>query len=632
MIALNWIQLFFYFLFFNGVVLVPNMNMSFEENRFSVLSGILKHLMDCNHDNRRAIINCDTDKNLIKSFSDLESAVTIVLNCNLSAVNQLTITKRSSFIAAFDGSLHEIDRILHKFNQSPWWNVNSIFYILSGSKNGCSDGEQVLKIAWKLNILNCYFVCFDFTRKPFIFTFNPYSKYAPDPWKIVREITEKYDYMAIYNRPFTKRNICTSLSFDRTKYLDKAVLNVALCLPSSKSYLLPNLNEENHNLIYTHFEGDMLKLLKKGLKITLKYNYDVEPIEDPSKPRGVLIRLINKTTDVAMCLATHEIIFDLLPSHQIIYTGYTIFSKNRGLRSPLEKMYDFYGPMMITATVIISAITYFVIWYINKLRGHWFAIFEIFRLWTSTSLYSKIDSLALRIFFGVIFIYFLILQATFSGHLSKFLTNPELRHNAETLEDLKSRRYGKFCYSPPSRYLFVNDNILELKSTPTIFFKGIEAVLKNEMDAMIGIHFGFLVGFKRMKLAKDTFKNYYLSKNFIRDTYVLYALRHDWPLNEKFNNFIILLEDTGILLKLKNDLVSDLELLLMPIELNPEFKPIDLESLLFILYFLGIGLTTATFCFILERWQTKKHNFYSFNRNRAHMIEKRRRRECIISV
>ncbi|XP_074095868.1 uncharacterized protein LOC141525326 isoform X2 [Cotesia typhae] len=407
--------------------------------------------MECNNNNRRAIINCDADENLIKSFSDLESAFTIGLNCNLSAVNQHVITKRSSFIAAFDDSLQEIERILHKFNESPWWNVNILFYILSGSKNGCNDAEQVLKMAWKLNILNCYFVCFDFKQEPFVFTFNPYSKYAPDPWKIVREVTEKFNYMAIYNRAFNKKNICTGFSFDRTKYLDKGALNIALCIPLSKSHSLPNLSQENHNLLYTHFEGDMFKLLKKGLKIPLKFDYDLEPFDDPSKPGGVFVRLKNKTSDVAMCLAVHELIFDFVPSHQIIYSGFTIFSKNRGLRNPLEKIYNFYGPLMITATIIISAITYFVIWYINKLQGHWFAIFEILRLWTLTSLHSKIDSLALRIFFGVIFIYFLIVQATFSGHLSKFLTNPELRPNAETLEDLKSSSYGKVGFSP-SRY------------------------------------------------------------------------------------------------------------------------------------------------------------------------------------
>lgn len=384
-------------------------------------------------------------------------------------------------------------------------------------------------------------------------------------------------------------NICKGLHFDRTKYLDRAVLNFALCIPSSQVNSLPKLTEKNHHLIYSHFKEDIFKMLKIGLKVSLNYNYDLEPFNDMSKPNGVCNLLLNKTSDVAVCLFHQQFMFDFLPSHQIIYTGFSIFSKNRGFYTPLEKIYNFYGLLMIIATIIISTIIYLIIWYVNKSKSHWFAIFEILRLWTSTSIYTKIDTLALRIFFGVIFIYFLIIQATFSGHLSKFLTNPELRYNAEKLEDLYSSRYEKVYVTQSSKYFVAKDEILKSKSTFTTVFEGIDAVLKSESNALISIYMGLLVVFKRMNLSSDVLRNYYLSNKFIRNNYFIYALRHDWPLTKKFNRFLILLEDTGNLLKLNNDLISDLESLLIPIKIYPEFKPIDIESILFIFYFLGIG-------------------------------------------
>lgn len=50
-----------------------------------------------------------------------------------------------------------------------------------------------------------------------------------------------------------------------------------------------------------------------------------------------------------------------------------------------------------------------------------------------------LHQIADSIFF--IFLYFLVIQATFSGRLAAFLTKPEYRKNVETLEDLKDPRY-----------------------------------------------------------------------------------------------------------------------------------------------------------------------------------------------
>lgn len=78
----------------------------------------------------------------------------------------------------------------------------SPYFVFSGSENGCKDAQVALKKIWKMNILTCYFVCLDSKQNPFIYTFNPYSKYAPDQWKFVEEFRNGPIYMAIYNRPY----------------------------------------------------------------------------------------------------------------------------------------------------------------------------------------------------------------------------------------------------------------------------------------------------------------------------------------------------------------------------------------------------------------------------------------------
>ncbi|XP_057331412.1 uncharacterized protein LOC130671499 [Microplitis mediator] len=460
-----------------------------------------------------------------------------------------------------------------------------------------------------MNILNCYFVCLDSEQKSFIYTFNPYSKYAPDQWKFVEELKNGSNYMAIYNRPFKKENICKGFNFDRTKYLDRTTLNIALCITQNNTALFKNTTDKSKFYKFSSYDLRMATAIKSALNVSLKFDYDLRLRGISSKKLyGVYLLLDKKTSDFALFLSTPEFFFGFPGSYQINYSGFTIFSRNRGFKTPLEKMYKFYGPLMIAATIIISAITYFVIWYVNKPRGHSFAVFEILRLWTSTSLYTKIDTLALRIFFAVIFFYFLILQATFQGHLSKFLTKPELRDNAESLADLRSSLYEKIYVTQSSESLVATDKILKLKYESSSLKKSINAVLTEKSSVSIMNYVNILLHLDELHLSRDELQQFYVSKKFLRNCYTFFTTRHDWPLKRKFDHALMLLESTGILQKLNNNLTAQLESSLFYQPLEASFKPIDLESLLFIFYFLIIGLTSATLCFILEKYNFSKNN------------------------
>lgn len=92
-------------------------------------------------------------------------------------------------------------------------------------------------------------------------------------------------------------------------------------------------------------------------------------------------------------------------SYLIFYSDDVIITKNRGLLTPLEKMFDYYGWLIIISTFVILLITFFVIYFSNhRMKERLsFSFFECLRLLINSSLNTCMDSIKLRIVF---FLYF----------------------------------------------------------------------------------------------------------------------------------------------------------------------------------------------------------------------------------
>lgn len=401
--------------------------------------------------------------------------------------------------------------------------------------------------------------------------------------------------------------ICEGFNFDRTKHLDRVTINIACCVPENKATLLINSTDKSKHYKFSDYELHLISSFQIAFNTTISFEYGSTDADANSKPHDLYNLLDNKTSDFLLCYKSHNHLFGFSASYTVIYTGFSIFSHNLGYCTPLEKIYKFYGPVMIAATIIFSTLTYFIIWYVSNPRRHSFAVFEIIRLWTCTSLYTKMDTLALRIFFSVIFIYFLILQATFQGHLSKFLTKSELRANAKALADLKSSYYQEIYVTKVTKLFLEDDIVLKTKSHVTTIPNCIDSVLNSTSAACIMNYLGFLQHFQRKNLSKEVLKNFYLPKTFLRNSYLIFVTRNDWPLKKRFDHIIMILENTGNLMMLNNNLTSRLEASLFYKEIDSDFNPIDIKSLSFIFYFLILGLTSASVCFLIENFKFQSH-------------------------
>ncbi|XP_044575416.1 uncharacterized protein LOC123259170 isoform X7 [Cotesia glomerata] len=214
-----------------------------KEENFSKLSKILVHIITSyEKDYHAAVINNRTDKSVSRHLGNLESvAVNFQDNLLVSKFdNNITYGKGKIdlFIGTVENSVDELNKILRHLKFSRWWNIMMPHFIINGSDNGCKHASTALNMIWQMNILNCYYICFDSEGKPFIYTFNPYSSRAPRQWKIVEEISNASYYLAIYNRQYDRDDICKGFNFDVTKYVDKSQIKINI--PSEKLEALQN--------------------------------------------------------------------------------------------------------------------------------------------------------------------------------------------------------------------------------------------------------------------------------------------------------------------------------------------------------------------------------------------------------
>ncbi|XP_044575413.1 uncharacterized protein LOC123259170 isoform X5 [Cotesia glomerata] len=234
-----------------------------KEDNFSKLSKILVHIIkSCEKDYHAAVINNRTDESVSRHLGNLESvAVNFQDNLLVSKYDNNIIHGKGKidlFIATVENSVGELNKILRRLKFSRWWNIMMTYFIINGSDNGCKHAFTALQMIWRMNILNCYYICFDFDGKSFIYTFNPYSSRAPDQWKIAEEISNASYYMAIYNRVYDEDDICKDFYFDRTKYVDKFLMKIGI--PSRMQNLQSGLDVIsamktvfNLSLINVHF-------------------------------------------------------------------------------------------------------------------------------------------------------------------------------------------------------------------------------------------------------------------------------------------------------------------------------------------------------------------------------------------
>ncbi|KAK0070745.1 hypothetical protein PV326_002121, partial [Microctonus aethiopoides] len=313
-----------------------------------------------------------------------------------------------------------------------------------------------------MNLINSIFLCTNSDDVTMIYTYNPITNRAPKEWKLIPSLTQPSKGWTMYARPHNSENVCEGLNFDRTKHLDGSTLKVVANLMKNHTWI-PD-KDYDESLIEKMYPLDraMAKALKYSFNATLVYNADGPGYDIRKPPHGYLKRIQNRSSDVGLVLRTRPASYNFTLSYPAIYSNYHIATNNRGFYTLWEKIQNYYGIVTLISLCVILIMTYIVIIFIGKKRRWAFATFELLRLLINTSIYSRMNKLSVKIFFSMVFLYFMIIHATLQGHISSFLTKDEYRPTAETLEDLRDSRYTAI-YVSPALAMYIKDPVLREK-------------------------------------------------------------------------------------------------------------------------------------------------------------------------
>ncbi|KAK0166747.1 hypothetical protein PV327_004236 [Microctonus hyperodae] len=554
----------------------------------------VKLLTNCYTDFKSLIIYADSEPSIIKSLQESSSFAITLIN-NLPINNQTIDPQIESplFLITPNSQMH-FQEILTAFKYSKWWNIKTSFFILDELNQQCENAREILETAWKMNIIKSFFLCVNSKLTPMIYTYNPYTNRAPKPWKIVQNNNKPTNGWTMYAKSLKKGNICRSLNFDRTKHLDGSIIKALVNLPPNSSWT-PNKNY-NEDLIQEMYSFDIIlvKVLKYSLNITFVFNVEEDGFDRTENITEFYKLLENRnSTDIAICLRSQYMFRDSQITHNIIYSRIYLVTNNRGFYTPLEKIKNFYGLVTLVSILVILFLTYSVIVLSGRRRRWAFAGFEILRLLINTGLHSRINTLAKKIFFTMIFLYFMIIHATFQGHLAAFLTKNEYRENVEKLEDLKDSRYS-VIYGGPGIVPYLTDPLLKEKFVVSHPNCG-SLIIGDDSAACIADIF-YVQGF-----AFD--KQLHVSREPISGSVYVLQTRDDWPLKERVDKFFMQFEQSKVgMILLEKAMEAETERqkrILAMTEKNA--RPLSLGMVSFGFYVLIVGLVLASVVFIVER-------------------------------
>lgn len=339
----------------------------------------------------------------------------------------------------------------------------------------------------------------------------------------------------------------------------------------------------------------IVKSLKVSVYITTIPNTNVKM----SSARHPISHFVDKSMDLNLQpirLLNNNLLNTVELSYPLEFVNDVIVTHSRGFSSPLEKMFNFYGWLIIIATTIIILMTFVVIYLSNSKKKSKlsFTTFECLRLLINNSINTRMETFKMRIFFSVIFFYFLVIQATFSGHLAAFLTKPEYRKNVETLEDLRDPRYTKIYADIGTKY-YITDELLLKK---TIF-----GTFDCDVNIMNDTSVACVDTFVALKHLIIQYNLHHTNKKVLSGFYAL-IMRKNWPLGPRINAIIMRLAHSGVLdrqlkrrSKILDKVLRDKQEKFIQ---NNYYRPVNFDDVTFSFVLLAVGLVHSFSSFIVE--------------------------------
>ncbi|XP_057322995.1 uncharacterized protein LOC130666200 [Microplitis mediator] len=282
-------------------------------------------------------------------------------------------------------SPEKLRKILNKLKDLPVWNIISSFFIIESdaAENNCQDSSKMLQVLWEDDLINSFYVC-QKNSEVFLYTYNPYTNRAPEPWRRVRNADNSDKYWTLFRQSLSiDEGICSSLQFDKTKSLDgypvKAVAypnrNPSLSQQKNKTQPLESIKDNVSNISYLFFDS-----LFEAINATPIINFDEAGDLVNNTAVGCLQALINGTHDIALNLRKiDEDFYEDIDAIKLYYQqGFILSTRNYPMRLKNTSLGDliYISNEVIVALVLVLSATFIItvfsidsVGYRNYVRG-----------------------------------------------------------------------------------------------------------------------------------------------------------------------------------------------------------------------------------------------------------------------
>ncbi|XP_057330576.1 uncharacterized protein LOC130670947 [Microplitis mediator] len=338
---------------------------------------------------------------LHKNLVDSTKAPVIIINDGfISKDIQLYNPTYPMYILSVS-SHKELNALVRKLIFSPFWSIQSAFFVIVESVESCEkDSIGVLGLLWEFDLLSCVVVCSSTGTETTLYTYNPFTKRAPDPWIEIEK--NWFDHhqrpVTFYKQSFTNDlNICANLTFDKTILLDGYPVKTAEVIPKDTHFYFNRIFASlNMTLQMTAFEGDSTLLA---------------------------LSIINGEQDIITDVYADYVtqLGDLVPV--TIELSYVIVTQKRSFQPAfyeIESVFDINGAIGII--IILLLITVLIILH-NGYQVR-LAILDVLKLLMSMGIDTPLDRLAMKLTFFTAFLFVFIFGPALEGQLFASLTRP----------------------------------------------------------------------------------------------------------------------------------------------------------------------------------------------------------------
>ncbi|XP_057339520.1 uncharacterized protein LOC130677017 [Microplitis mediator] len=462
-------------------------------------------------------------KTLHKNLADTIKAPVIIINDNfISKDIQLYYPTYPMYILSVTSQM-ELDALLSKLISSPFWSIQSAFFVIFETVKSCEeDSFQVLGLLWKLELLSCVVVCSTTGTGTSLYTYNPYTKRAPYPWIEIK--MNWFDHhrrpVTFYKQSFTNdHNICANLTFDKTTLLDGYPVTMAEMSSENglSSYLIQTATSLNMTPQMTDFGDDPILLATS---------------------------IINGKQDISTELyADYVIQFgDVVPvTFEISYVIVTQKRSFQPVSYEIESAFDINGAIGII--IILLLITVLIILH-NGYQVR-LAILDVLKLMMSMGIDTPLDRLAMKLTFFTAFLFVFIFGPALEGQIFASLARPPSQ-NVESLKDLYDQKYHVYYIQAihnsvlgeelwkteeEMKYLHPRPAPFPLKGCLQLMMRDPEVACIDENESILTWTMKF---------------HFYVSKRFVFKKDFFHHHRLNWALGKRFYQRLLKFQELGL--------------------------------------------------------------------------------------